>query len=103
MQDYEVVLVLKPLFPEDVKSKFLPAFDALVKKISGEFTVREDGDWGKKHLAYPIYSAERTKYEEGYYILGDLKLSSANLSKLNKSMKMMSDMLRFLIIRKDQV
>jgi small subunit ribosomal protein S6 len=96
MQKYEVAILVKPLLPEDVKDKIIPAVQELATKLNGKSEVK--ADWGKKHLAYPIAG-----HEEGYYFFLKLELDSANVIKLEKELRLMRDILRFLVLREDQI
>lgn len=101
MQAYEIAIVFKPLLPEDIKSKLLPSISKAIEKLGGTMDVQDD--WGKKHLAYPIVSKERTKHEEGYYVILNVNLANDQVTKLAKTFKLSSDILRYLIIKKDNL
>lgn len=101
---YELALVLKPLLPEDVTSKVVEPLKGKVDELNGSSEVKED--WGKLHLAYPIRSGKSgDTFEEGYYIFLDVELPVANTKELEKQLKIMQrgDLLRYLLIREDQL
>lgn len=91
---YELVLVLKPLLPEDLKTKVLKKVEDYVDSQKGK-VVKKDV-WGKKHLAYPI-----KKHEEGYYILYTLELSPDKIVDFQRELKLMGDILRYMTINLD--
>jgi small subunit ribosomal protein S6 len=96
MQKYEVAVLIKPLLPEDIKQKVLPAIADLATKLGGKTAVSQD--WGKKHLAYPING-----HEEGYYLFLNAEMAPAMVVKFERELRLMRDILRFLVIREDQV
>jgi len=91
---YESMVILKPLLPEDIRAGIQSKLDSLLKKFKGKIISQDN--WGKRHLAYPI-----KKHEEGYYIVYQLDVVPSHIDELKKEFKLMNDILRFLIIKKD--
>jgi small subunit ribosomal protein S6 len=91
---YELMIILKPLLPEDIRSGIEKRLNSLVKKLGGD--VKSSDVWGKKHLAYKIGS-----HEEGYYIVYDIDLPGENLKEFDTELKLFNDIIRFLITKKD--
>lgn len=85
------MVILKPLLPEDIRAIIQKKLDKLVKDSKG--TINSTDSWGKRHLAYPI-----KKHEEGYYIVYQLTLDSDRVDNFQKELKLMNDILRFLLI-----
>lgn len=96
MEKYELALLMKPLLPEDIKEKVMAEVEKVVAKLGGK--IEEKEVWGKRHLAYPIKG-----HEEGYYLFTTLEISSDKLDSLSKSLKLMSDVLRFLVLNEKQL
>ena len=92
--NYELVLVLKPLLPEDLKSKVLQKVEEYITAQGGK--VGKKDVWGKKHLAYPI-----KKHEEGYYVLYTLTLSPDKTKEFEKELTLMGDVLRHMVVKLD--
>lgn len=90
--NYELMIILKPLLPEDIRLNIQSKIEELVKKSGG--TVVSQDLWGKKHLAYPI-----KKHEEGYYIVYKLTLKPSAVKELDTEMKLTSDILRHLLTK----
>jgi len=91
MRKYELTVVLSPqLNGEDVK-KAAGAVEAVVEKVKGKVEKKEE--WGKKELAYPI-----KKQTEGIYVLFNVELAGKELVRVDKELKLMDDILRFLIV-----
>ncbi|MCA9379057.1 30S ribosomal protein S6 [Candidatus Dojkabacteria bacterium] len=100
---YEIPLLIKPVLPADVEQKVIEPTKKLVKKLGGELSIQVDKDGkelevSKRHLAYPIDGIE-----EGYYAFLKLVLDAAKLPELEKSRKFNQDVLRYLVIREDQL
>lgn len=91
---YELMVIIKPLLPEDIKSKVLARIEKLVKKSKGE--IEKTDIWGKRHLAYPI-----KKHEEGYYVVLDIQMPQSSTKEFEKDLKLQNDILRHLLLRED--
>lgn len=94
--NYELMVIIKPLLPEDIKSKVLKKIEKLVKAADGK--INDIDVWGKRHLAYKIKS-----HEEGYYIVLDLDLNQDKVKEFEHDLKLESDVLRYLLIREDNI
>ncbi|MFQ5492571.1 MAG: 30S ribosomal protein S6 [Candidatus Dojkabacteria bacterium] len=90
---YELMVILKPLLPEDIRTGIQKKLEALVKKAKGAMVSQDV--WGKRHLAYPI-----TNHNEGYYIVYNLELEPALIDEFEKELKLMGDVLRYLLAKK---
>lgn len=93
--NYELMVILKPLLPEDIRAGVQKKIESLVKKAKG--SVSSQDSWGKRHLAYPIQ-----KHEEGYYIVYDLELDPSKVDTFQKELGLISDVLRFLLSKKEK-
>jgi len=96
MQKYEVPVLMKPLLPDDIKEKVVANLEKLAKSLGGKLDTKLV--WGKKHLAYAI-----EKHQEGYYVFFTLELPGDKVSEFNAKVKLMNDVLRFMVIREDQL
>jgi small subunit ribosomal protein S6 len=90
--NYELMIIFKPLLPDDVRKKSHKAILDLVKDLGG--SVETADVWGKRYLSYRIKG-----HDEGYYILYQFKLPSEGLLKLNVGIKRIPEVLRLLIAR----
>lgn len=97
MREYEVTVIFQTKLDDEARS-------ALVERVTGWLTHGDSEDdkpvaniWGQRRLAYPI-----RKNREGYYILFDAKLDSERLSDIDRNMHHAEDILRYMIIRKEQ-
>ncbi len=53
--------------------------------------------WGRRKLAYEI-----EKQREGYYVMMDAQIESRGLGELERNLNLSPNLLRYLIIRKDE-
>lgn len=93
---YELALVIKPLSTEDVKEKVLPKVESTIKELGGNYKMINP--LGKRMLAYPM-----SKFKEAFYYFYDVELSSAKSAEFRKFLRMNSDILRSLFIKKEEV
>lgn len=93
---YELMVIIKPLLPEDIKSKVLSKIEKQIAKFEGK--ILKTDVWGKRHLAYNI-----KKHEEGYYVVLDIEMPEENAPELENALKLQSDVLRHLLIREDNL
>ncbi len=95
-QSYEVMVVVKPLLAEDIKEKVMKKLNNLVKKHNGTLEVKDS--IGKRLLAYPI-----NKYKEGYYILYKMTVNPSYIKEIDHDLKLSDEVLRYIIIREDEL
>ena len=94
MINYEIVYIISPKLEEEPRK-------ALIEKVSsflganGE--VESIDEWGNKKLAYPI-----NKCSEGYYVLMNFKANPDTVSEFERNIKITEDVIRYLIIKKDE-
>ena len=92
---YEMMVVFKPLLPDDIRKDIHKSITDLCKKLGGKV---EDTDiWGKRYLAYKIAS-----HQEGYYILYTLSLPSLAIDELKKQMDLKQEIIRYLLVKVDE-
>ncbi|MFH1547105.1 MAG: 30S ribosomal protein S6 [bacterium] len=91
-REYEVMVIFKPLLPDDVRKGAHQSIVDLAKKLKGK--VNDADVWGKRYLSYPIAS-----HQEGYYIVYQVVLPSESLEKLKTGLERVSEILRFMITK----
>ena len=94
MRNYEGVLILSPDLSGDASKGVIAQIQDLVTKNGGHV----DGlqDWGRKRLAYKI-----GKKHEGHYVILNFQLDSKHLKKMEQSLRMNDQVLRHLLVNKD--
>ncbi len=97
MREYEVTVIFQAKLDDESRS-------ALVERVSDWLTHGESEEdkpvqnvWGQRRLAYPI-----RKNSEGYYILFEAKLDADRLGDIERNMQYTEDILRYMIIRKEE-
>jgi small subunit ribosomal protein S6 len=87
--------ILKPDLDEEKLTEVTTKYADLIKNNKGE-VVSED-KWGKRRLAYEIQD-----YREGFYILVNFKGEANVPTELDRVMKISDEILRFMIINRDE-
>ena len=64
---------------------------------AGEGTVESVDDWGVRRLAYKI-----NKLDEGRYQLINFQCDSAKIAAIDKQVRIMQDVMRFVVVRKGE-
>ena len=95
MRNYELMFILKPDMEEEAIQQAIDKYTGIVTQGQGE--VVSVDKWGKRRLAYEIKDLH-----EGYYVLVEFKSEPAVVEELDRVMKISDDMLRFMIINKDE-
>ena len=95
MRNYEGVFILSPDLAPDAAKGVVTQVQEVLAKNGG----RVDGlqDWGKKRLAYKI-----NKKIEGMYYLLNFQLDSKNTKKVEQTLRLNDQIMRFLLINKDE-
>jgi small subunit ribosomal protein S6 len=89
MRDYELTLILSPEENHDLSS-----ITELIRQKGG--SVDRVEEWGKKKLSYPI-----KHFGEGNYVYAEVKIEPHLLDALCMDLRTRSDVLRYLIVRKE--
>ena len=94
MRNYEGVFIINPDLSTENAKGVVTQIQELVSKNGG----RVDGiqEWGKKRLAYKI-----KKRQEGNYVIMNFQLDSKFAKKLDQSLRLNDNLLRFLLVNKD--
>ena len=94
MRNFEVMFILKP--EEDkVINPIIDKYDELITKNGGK--IEHIDKWGVKRLAYTIENLDT-----GYYVLITFSASNPCVKELDRIMKISDDVLRHMIISKEQ-
>ena len=94
MNKYELVLVVNAKIEDDARTAVVEKAKAYVTRFGG--TVTEVEDWGKKKLAYEIQHMK-----EGFYYFIQFEADAACPAELEKRVRIMDNVLRYLVVRKD--
>ena len=94
MNKYELTLVLDGKAGAAKKKKVIETLEKTLKIFKG--VISESKDWGVKDLAYKI-----GKSETGLYLYFELELDPSAVKALNDKLRTDSDLIRYLLIKKD--
>ncbi|MCB0325559.1 MAG: 30S ribosomal protein S6 [Bdellovibrionales bacterium] len=95
VRKYEIALVIDTERDEAGVKEIVQKVTSIVKANGGEVD-RED-HWGRRQLAYPI-----NKKEWGTYVVLIASGENSLVSELNRQLRIMDDVLRFLVVHKDK-
>lgn len=93
MREYELTIIVQPDLDDT-------AFNEAINKVTGWITenggeISKTEIWGKRKLAYPI-----RKQVEGYYALLHVKLPAKYNIELERNLRFLEPIMRFLLIVK---
>ncbi len=95
MPGYELVFIVQPELEEEAVTALVDKVTQTISELKGQ--VNQVDSWGKRRLAYPI-----KKYLEGLYFLMQVQLPTTAVRELERALKLMEDIIRYLIVRKDE-
>ncbi len=95
MPGYELVFIVQPEMEEESRDALVGKITDTISDLDGQ--VHEVEPWGKRRLAYPI-----KKRREGFYFLMHTELPPSAVRSLERSLRLMEDVIRHLIVRKEE-
>lgn len=95
MNSYELLYIMKPTVEEEARAALIAKFADIVKNDGGE--VENIDEWGMRKLAYAI-----NYISEGYYVLMNFKAKADLPAELERNLKISEDVMRFMIVKKEQ-
>ena len=94
MNKYELALVVSAKIEDDARAAVVAKAQEYVTRAGG--VVSEVEEWGKKKLAYEIQHMK-----EGFYYFIQFEADAACPAELEKRVRIMDNVLRYLVVRKD--
>jgi small subunit ribosomal protein S6 len=94
VRNYEAMYILRPGLEEEALNAAIARFEDVVKNNGGEI-IKTDL-WGKRRLAFEVNDTT-----EGYYVLMNFKSPSGASQELERILRIQDDVVRHLVIRKD--
>jgi len=95
LHEYELVVVMNPEIAEEEVAAAIERVTAAVSSRGGEIV--EVAPWGRRKLAYPI-----NRHLEGNYVVTQIRLDPARAHELESGFAISDDVIRHLLIRKDE-
>ena len=94
MKEYELTVLIHPDLETDLEAPLGKVRD-IVKNTGGE--IKSEDNWGKKKLAYPI-----NKESFAVYVAMDLELPADAPLKINSTLNITDEVLRYLLVKTDE-
>lgn len=91
---YELLYIVSNKFTEDEVGPIVEKIEGFITNNEGKITYREN--WGKKKMAYPIKG-----FAYGYYLYVEFDSKPEAITKIDRSMRMLSEIVRHQLIRRD--
>ncbi|MCD7982029.1 MAG: 30S ribosomal protein S6 [Clostridiales bacterium] len=95
MNKYELALIVSAKIDDDARAAVVETAKGYIERFEG--TVTEVEEWGKKRLAYEIQ-----KMPEGFYYFIRFDAPSHTPADVEQRVRIMDNVLRFLIVRRDE-
>ena len=95
MNKYELALVVNAKIEDDERAAAVEKAKEIITRFGGVVTEVEDA--GKKRLAYEIQHMK-----EGFYYFIQFDAPGTAPAEVEKNVRIMDNVLRFLIVRKDE-
>lgn len=95
MSKYELALIVSAKIEDDARAAVVDKAKDYITRAGG--TVTDVDDWGKKKLAYEIQ-----KMDEGFYYFIHFDAETDVPAKLEQDVRIMDNVLRFLIVKPDE-
>ncbi len=96
LRDYEMMVILKPLLPDEVRKGIHKAIVGLIESVDGG-TIIDTDVWGKRYLAYNIEG-----HNEGYYVVYTFKADASLINEMKRQLELKQEILRFMVMRHDK-
>jgi len=90
---YELLYIISNKYSEDEVKPIVAKVDEIIKSRGGKITFKED--WGKKRFIYPIKG-----FRHGYYNLVEFDLAGAEVAKIDRALRLASEILRHQLVVK---
>jgi small subunit ribosomal protein S6 len=91
---YEIGFIITPEVNEEEVKKIIESITGTITKAKG--VIENLDEWGRKKLAFPIQ-----KNLEGYYVFVQTEVDGAVIATLERRLKQMEKVLRFITLRLD--
>ena len=95
MSKYELALIVNAKIEDDARAAVVDKAKDYIARAGG--TVTDVDDWGRKKLAYEIQ-----KMDEGFYYFIHFDAETDVPAKLEQDVRIMDNVLRFLIVKPDE-
>lgn len=94
MYEYELMFIVRGDAEQDRVNEITERITSDIKTAGGQ--VNSADPWGRRRLAYPI-----NKQRDGQYVLVRAQIPAAHLDELDRTLKLMEDVLRHMVVKAD--
>ena len=95
MNKYELALIVSAKIEDDAREAVVEKAKSYIARYNGNVTDVEE--WGKKRLAYEIQ-----KMREGFYYFIQFEADADCPAEVERHVRIMDNVLRYLVVRKDE-
>ncbi|MCM1191657.1 MAG: 30S ribosomal protein S6 [Butyrivibrio sp.] len=95
MNKYELAVVVSANIEDDARAAVIDKCKALIERFGG--VIAEVDEWGKKRLAYEVQ-----KMKEGFYYFIKFDAESTAPAEIESRVRIMDNVIRYLIVRQDE-
>ena len=92
MNKYELAVVVSAKLEDEARAEVIEKVKAMITRFGGNVT--DVDEWGKRRFAYEIQ-----KMREGYYYFIQFDADAACPAEVEKRVRIMDNVLRYLIVR----
>jgi small subunit ribosomal protein S6 len=96
MAQYELILVVQPEMEEEPLKALVEKVSQTIRDLGGQ--VVQVDTWGRRRMAYSI-----KKHRDGFYFLVQMEMPTSAVRNLERSLKLVEDLMRYLVVRKDEI
>jgi small subunit ribosomal protein S6 len=93
VKKYEVMFIVN-IANEEVIQAAVKLVQDTITRIGG--TVVKVDEWGRRHLAYEV-----KHQNEGYYVIVDFEADPAQITELDRIIKIHEEIIRHIIVKQD--
>ncbi len=97
MREYEVTIIVQPQLEETARNELIARVSDWLVPGAEEANKPVENHWGSRRLAYPI-----RKFTDGYYVMYEANLDSTRIGEIERNMQYSEDLLRYMIVRKEE-
>ena len=96
MNKYELALVVNAKIEDEARVATVDKVKSIIEQFGG--TITNVDEWGKKRLAYEVQ-----KMKEAFYYFVQFETEDANCpNSVEKQLRIMENVIRFLCVRQDE-
>ncbi|MFN3428376.1 MAG: 30S ribosomal protein S6 [Candidatus Sericytochromatia bacterium] len=95
LRNYETMYIVKPTLDDEAVETVTKKFDDQIVGLGG--TVEKTEKRGRKRLAYEVKD-----FKDGFYVLTEFKADPAQIKEMERLIKLNDDVIRHVIVRKDE-